>query len=77
MRRGVGDALEGFDRERQAELARALGEDTGVAEAGEPRRDRLLREADADVRADAGRLTAGQCDARQLVGPIAQIFLTT
>jgi hypothetical protein len=77
VRRCIGDALERFDRERQAEQARPLGEDPGIAEAGEPRGDRLLREADADVGADAGRLTAGQRDPRELVRSAVQIFVTT
>jgi hypothetical protein len=74
---GSGQCRERVDGERQAELARARRKGLGIAEAGEAGRDRLLREADADIRADAGRLSAGQRDQRELVGRAAQIRFWT
>jgi hypothetical protein len=77
VRRRLADTLERQDPERQVEKACAPGEDGGIAEAGEPRGDWFLREADADVGPDAGGLAAGERDARELICRVRQIFFWT
>jgi hypothetical protein len=66
--RGAGRALRRvvLERDRQIELARPLGQQVPVAEADQLVRQRLRGERQAQLRADAGRLTRGQREARDL-----------
>ncbi len=62
----LGAGIEGADAQRQPELARARQQQVGIADRGERRFERLLRQAYREIRADAGRFTGRQQQARHV-----------